>query len=68
MRYRDRVETDLENLLDDVAADGTALDPNRDSEPEYQRLGTLCNNLNREMLAIYAQFLCPLTTEMASRK
>jgi hypothetical protein len=38
MRYRDRVETDLENLLDDVAADGTALDPNRDSEPEYQRL------------------------------
>jgi hypothetical protein len=54
---RNRVEAGLENLLTDQAADGTPLDPTRDSEPEYQRLSALVNRTNISMLRIYAEYL-----------
>ncbi len=52
----------------DIAGDGTPLDPNRDIEPEYERLSTICNNLNRGMLTEYAQFLGSFRERPPSRK
>jgi hypothetical protein len=68
LTHRNRIESDLENLHDDIAADGTPLDPTRDIEPEYERLSTICNNLNREMLTEYAQFLGSFRERPPSRK
>jgi hypothetical protein len=57
MARQNRVETSLEHLLDDRLADGTPLEPTRDSEPEYQRMSSLVERLNRSMLTIYAEYL-----------
>jgi hypothetical protein len=57
VQRRNRVESGLDNLLNDQAADGTPLSPNRDSEPEYLRLSALVQKINRSMLTIYAEYL-----------
>ena len=45
LAHRNRIESDLEGLHVDIAADGTPLDPTRDIEPEYERLSTICSLL-----------------------
>ncbi len=44
---RNRLEADLENMMDDVAADGAALDPTRDFEAEYERMNSAYDETNR---------------------
>jgi hypothetical protein len=56
---RDRTEFSLNNMLDDKAADGTALDPYRDFEDEYEHMSQLYDDSNRDMFRIYLNYLEP---------
>ncbi len=57
LAQRDRVERQLENLLDDVDQDGNPLGPRRDIESTYEDLGSQVDNFNRAMFTEYVKFL-----------
>ncbi len=53
-------QEDIENWLDDIAPDGTALDPDRDIEPGMVNFMVELDKINRSMLSVYVQFLTPI--------
>jgi hypothetical protein len=57
LAQRDRVERELENLMDDVDQDGNPLDPRRDTESTYEDLGSRVDHLNRAMFTDYVKLL-----------
>jgi hypothetical protein len=57
LAQRDRVEQQLENLLDDVDRDGNPLDPRRDIESTYEELGSQVDNFNRAMFTEYVNVI-----------
>ncbi len=54
---RQRVEQDLTNMMEDRAADGTPLPPDRDFEDLYQVLNERYNTINRTMYISFAKSL-----------
>ena len=54
---QNRLEADLENMMNDVAADKTSLDPTRDFEAEYERMNSAYDETNRTMFLLYAELL-----------
>ena len=54
---RVKITTDLDIMVSERAADGSLLDPNRNSDDEYDRLSAQYTSVNRAMYTIYATFL-----------
>jgi hypothetical protein len=58
LAQRNAIEQDLSNMYSHVTADGTRLDPDRDSfEDEHQGHLSRLDSTHREMYSAYARFL-----------
>jgi hypothetical protein len=62
LQQRIQLDNELENWLDDIAPDGSRLDPDRDLQPNLYCKTAEIDAINKKMLTVYVEFLTPKRT------